>query len=149
MVRYHGVNRPRIIETIVDSHIVITTYNTLTTEYQLKSEPSRLHKIRWYRIILDEGKQNHSNVTSTTKLTYPQHTSSDDTQQYSTVPVPISTPIPGGVSAAHRSRTSFLISVRYSHSFESNLSLNPAYFENGSSSLLSKTWRAQPSSKTA
>ncbi|OAQ70971.2 helicase [Pochonia chlamydosporia 170] len=86
VVRYHGVNRPRIIETIVDSDIVITTYNTLTTEYQLKSEPSRLHKIRWYRIILDEGKQNHSNVTSTTKLTYPQHTSSDDTQQYSTVP---------------------------------------------------------------
>lgn len=37
----------------MDADIVITTYNTLATEY--KSKPSILHDIEWYRLVLDEG----------------------------------------------------------------------------------------------
>lgn len=56
MIKYHGPGRPENLDTIQDSDIVITTYNTLTVEFQNKSEPSLLHQIGWYRVVLDEGK---------------------------------------------------------------------------------------------
>ncbi|OLN85473.1 putative SWI/SNF-related matrix-associated actin-dependent regulator of chromatin subfamily A member 3-like 3 [Colletotrichum chlorophyti] len=51
--KYHGPGRERDIDKIGKSHIVITTYNTLSAEYEKKS--SLLHKIGWYRVVLDEA----------------------------------------------------------------------------------------------
>lgn len=55
IIIYHGPGRPNDPEMISDSDIVLTTYNTLTAEYQIKSKPSTLHRIGWYRVVLDEG----------------------------------------------------------------------------------------------
>ncbi|PTB66813.1 hypothetical protein BBK36DRAFT_1116970 [Trichoderma citrinoviride] len=54
-IKYHGQDRPKDIDTIADSDIVVTTYSTLTSEFQAKSTPSLLHSIDWYRIVLDEA----------------------------------------------------------------------------------------------
>ncbi|EXF74188.1 SNF2 family domain-containing protein [Colletotrichum fioriniae PJ7] len=53
-VKYHGPNREKDIDKIKGSDIVVTTYNTLSAEFEKKS--SILHKIGWYRVVLDEGK---------------------------------------------------------------------------------------------
>ncbi|KAI0592763.1 SNF2 family N-terminal domain-containing protein [Biscogniauxia sp. FL1348] len=55
VIKYHGSGRPKDLDTIQDSDIVVTTYNTLTREFQIKSEPSSLHQIGWYRVVLDEA----------------------------------------------------------------------------------------------
>lgn len=55
-VKYHGSDRPKAFNTVADSDIVVTTYSTLTTEFQSMSTRSLLHSIDWYRIVLDEGK---------------------------------------------------------------------------------------------
>ncbi|KAI1488686.1 SNF2 family N-terminal domain-containing protein [Biscogniauxia mediterranea] len=55
VIKYHGSGRPKDLDTIQDSDIVVTTYNTLTTEFQIKSESSSLHRIGWYRVVLDEA----------------------------------------------------------------------------------------------
>ncbi|GKT49800.1 DNA repair protein RAD5B [Colletotrichum spaethianum] len=52
-IEYHGPKRERQIDKIKNSNIVITTYNTLAAEYERKS--SILHKIGWYRVVLDEA----------------------------------------------------------------------------------------------
>ncbi|KAF9878016.1 DNA repair and recombination protein rad5c [Colletotrichum karsti] len=52
-IKYHGPNRERDIEKIMNSQIVVTTYNTLSAEFENKS--SLLHKIGWYRVVLDEA----------------------------------------------------------------------------------------------
>jgi len=56
VVKYHGPGRPEDLDTISDSDIVVTTYNTLTAEFLSTSKPSILHRIGWYRVVLDEGK---------------------------------------------------------------------------------------------
>lgn len=56
VIKYHGPGRPKDLDTISDSDIVVTTYNTLTAEFLVKSKPSILHRIGWYRVVLDEGK---------------------------------------------------------------------------------------------
>lgn len=53
-IKYHGPNREKDIDIIKGSDIVVTTYNTLSAEFEKKS--SILHKIGWYRVVLDEGK---------------------------------------------------------------------------------------------
>lgn len=55
VIKYHGPGRPKNLDTIQDSDIVVTTYSTLTAEFQIKSEPSPLHQIGWYRVVLDEA----------------------------------------------------------------------------------------------
>ncbi|KAK1597107.1 SNF2 family domain-containing protein [Colletotrichum navitas] len=50
---YHGPKREKDIDKIKNSNIVVTTYNTLAAEYDKKSSP--LHKIGWYRVVLDEA----------------------------------------------------------------------------------------------
>ena len=55
VVKYHGPYRPKDLDKILDSDLVVTTYNTLTTEFQIKSKPSILHLVGWYRVVLDEG----------------------------------------------------------------------------------------------
>ncbi|KAL7924430.1 SNF2 family N-terminal domain-containing protein [Trichoderma austrokoningii] len=53
-IKYHG-ERPFKLENILDSDIVVTTYSTLKAEFQNKSVKSLLHRIDWYRIVLDEA----------------------------------------------------------------------------------------------
>ncbi|KAF3076718.1 putative SWI/SNF-related matrix-associated actin-dependent regulator of chromatin [Trichoderma lentiforme] len=55
VIKYHGSDRPKDIEQIADSDIVVTTYSTLTAEYQVKSKPSPLHCVDWFRVVLDEA----------------------------------------------------------------------------------------------
>ncbi|RYP37143.1 hypothetical protein DL767_003097 [Monosporascus sp. MG133] len=61
VIKYHGPGRPKNLESIQDSDIVVTTYNTLAAEFQIKSEPSLLHQIGWYRVVLDEGNDLQAN----------------------------------------------------------------------------------------
>ncbi|KAL7911753.1 SNF2 family N-terminal domain-containing protein [Trichoderma velutinum] len=55
VIKYHSSDRPKNIEQIADSDIVVTTYSTLTAEFQIKSSQSLLHCVDWYRIVLDEA----------------------------------------------------------------------------------------------
>ncbi|KAK2606448.1 hypothetical protein QQS21_003141 [Conoideocrella luteorostrata] len=59
VIKYHGPDRPKDPNKVQDSDIVVTTYNTLAAEFQNKAEPSPLHRIGWYRVVLDEGKLFH------------------------------------------------------------------------------------------
>ncbi|KAK0707849.1 SNF2 family N-terminal domain-containing protein [Lasiosphaeris hirsuta] len=52
-IKYHGPLRQRNIDAIARADLVVTTYNTLATEYANKK--SLLHKIHWYRLVLDEA----------------------------------------------------------------------------------------------
>ncbi|KAK3349252.1 SNF2 family N-terminal domain-containing protein [Lasiosphaeria hispida] len=52
-VRYHGPLRQKNIKALAKADLVITTYNTLATEFANKK--SLLHKIHWYRVVLDEA----------------------------------------------------------------------------------------------
>ncbi|KAJ0340378.1 hypothetical protein KNSL1_011586 [Colletotrichum chrysophilum] len=52
-IKYHGPGREKDIDKIKNSQIVVTTYNTLSAEFDKKS--SLLHKIGWYRVVLDEA----------------------------------------------------------------------------------------------
>ncbi|KAM0457399.1 hypothetical protein ACHAO4_003198 [Trichoderma viride] len=54
-IKYHGSDRPTELEEILDSDIVVTTYSTLKAEFQNKSKKSLLHRVDWYRIVLDEA----------------------------------------------------------------------------------------------
>lgn len=61
-VRFHGQNRPRDVTTLQRFDIVLTTYATLTADYQTQSI---LGQVEWYRIVLDEGMNNgDSNIIS-------------------------------------------------------------------------------------
>ncbi|KAH7333142.1 putative helicase [Rhexocercosporidium sp. MPI-PUGE-AT-0058] len=54
VVKYHGAKRRgKALPHIGDADIVLTTYNTLVAEFGGKSSP--LHKLYWYRVVLDEG----------------------------------------------------------------------------------------------
>ncbi|VUC29297.1 unnamed protein product [Clonostachys rosea] len=56
VIVYHGRRREKDVDKIQDSDIVLTTYSTLAVEYQRKKiEPSILHLIGWYRVVLDEA----------------------------------------------------------------------------------------------
>ncbi|KAK1634848.1 SNF2 family domain-containing protein [Colletotrichum phormii] len=52
-VKYHGPNREKDLDKIKGSDVIVTTYNTLSAEFDKKS--SILHKIGWYRVVLDEA----------------------------------------------------------------------------------------------
>ncbi|KAK8050946.1 SNF2 family domain-containing protein [Apiospora rasikravindrae] len=60
--RYHGTEREKNTADVADYDVVITTYNTLASDYKRKK--SILHKIGWYRIVLDEAHyiRNHSTI---------------------------------------------------------------------------------------
>jgi SWI/SNF-related matrix-associated actin-dependent regulator of chromatin subfamily A3 len=52
--KYHGHDREKDASALGEYDVVITTYNTLASEYSKKE--SVLHRVSWYRIVLDEGK---------------------------------------------------------------------------------------------
>lgn len=53
--KYHGFGRESNAENLSEFDIVFTTYATVTSEFCRGL--SILHQIKWFRIVLDEGKQ--------------------------------------------------------------------------------------------
>jgi len=54
-LRYHGPKRKLL--PLEDADLVLTTYHTIVSDFGDKSSP--LHKIAWYRLVLDEGTSTH------------------------------------------------------------------------------------------
>uniref|UniRef100_A0A8C0B679 Helicase like transcription factor n=1 Tax=Buteo japonicus TaxID=224669 RepID=A0A8C0B679_9AVES len=50
---YYGSDRSKDPSVLSEQDIVLTTYNILATDYGVSDSP--LHKVRWLRIVLDEG----------------------------------------------------------------------------------------------
>ncbi|XP_074614722.1 helicase-like transcription factor [Acropora palmata] len=61
---YYGPERLRDLKFLREQDIVLTTYPTLTNDYSRNDSP--LHKIKWLRVILDEG---HTIRNPQTRLT--------------------------------------------------------------------------------
>ena len=54
--RHHGKDRIKQRSALVDLDVIVTTYQTITTEYQKRhSTSSILFTVNWHRIILDEA----------------------------------------------------------------------------------------------
>ncbi|NXK50835.1 HLTF factor, partial [Chauna torquata] len=51
---YYGSDRSKDPTVLSEQHIVLTTYNILATDYGVGGD-SPLHKVKWLRIVLDEG----------------------------------------------------------------------------------------------
>jgi SNF2 family DNA or RNA helicase len=51
---YHGTNRTQNVYELSKYDIVITTYGTLAADYS-KAASSVLHRLKWFRIVLDEA----------------------------------------------------------------------------------------------
>ncbi|KAK7928395.1 hypothetical protein PG985_005393 [Apiospora marii] len=60
--KYHGAERDKATEDLASYDVIVTTYNTIASDYSKKK--SILHKIGWYRIVLDEAHyiRNHNTV---------------------------------------------------------------------------------------
>lgn len=56
---YHGTDRPKDYETLLEYDVIITTYATVSSEFSKKGALSVLYssKFTWWRIILDEAHQ--------------------------------------------------------------------------------------------
>ncbi|GCC38705.1 hypothetical protein chiPu_0017221 [Chiloscyllium punctatum] len=54
MYLYYGSERNKTASFLAEQDIVLTTYNTLTVDYGSGSA-SPLHKVKWLRVVLDEG----------------------------------------------------------------------------------------------
>uniref|UniRef100_A0A8C4XTJ9 Helicase like transcription factor n=1 Tax=Falco tinnunculus TaxID=100819 RepID=A0A8C4XTJ9_FALTI len=50
---HYGSDRSKDPSVLSEQDIVLTTYNTLATDYGVSDSP--LHKVKWLRIVLDEG----------------------------------------------------------------------------------------------
>nr|XP_009940725.1 PREDICTED: helicase-like transcription factor [Opisthocomus hoazin] len=51
---YYGSDRSKDPSVLSEQDIVLTTYNILATDYGIRGD-STLHKVKWLRIVLDEG----------------------------------------------------------------------------------------------
>ncbi|NXI96980.1 HLTF factor, partial [Psophia crepitans] len=51
---YYGPDRTKDPSILSEQDIVLTTYNILATDYGIRGD-SPLHKVKWLRIVLDEG----------------------------------------------------------------------------------------------
>lgn len=52
VISFHGRSRSRDLDLLARSDIILTTYKTLASE---KARP--LERIKWFRVVLDEGWQ--------------------------------------------------------------------------------------------
>ncbi|TVY89545.1 DNA repair protein RAD5B [Lachnellula willkommii] len=52
-LKYHGKQRKSLTASIENTDIVLTTYHTLVADFGEKLSP--LHKINWFRVVLDEA----------------------------------------------------------------------------------------------
>ena len=52
VITFHGSNRVNEPQAFIGSDLVFTTYSTLVKDYQ---NARVLHRLRWFRIVLDEG----------------------------------------------------------------------------------------------
>ncbi|KAL6401433.1 DNA repair and recombination protein rad5c [Ilyonectria robusta] len=56
VTKYHGGTRERDTKNLASADIVLTTYKTLATDHSNKnSRQSPLHRIGWFRVVLDEA----------------------------------------------------------------------------------------------
>lgn len=53
---FHGSSRPKSPEVVTDHDLVLTTYATLSAEF---NNLRVLQKVEWSRVVLDEGKSLH------------------------------------------------------------------------------------------
>jgi SNF2 family DNA or RNA helicase len=53
-VKYHGADRRALSAAFGHQDVVLTTYGTVMAER--RGTKSILHKVHWYRLVLDEGK---------------------------------------------------------------------------------------------
>ncbi|XP_050983555.1 helicase-like transcription factor [Labeo rohita] len=51
---YYGAERNRSVKLLSEQNVVLTTYNVLSSDFGNKSN-SPLHKVKWLRVVLDEG----------------------------------------------------------------------------------------------
>ncbi|KAK6852342.1 hypothetical protein PG995_010893 [Apiospora arundinis] len=61
-LQYHGAGREKDPKAIMDYDVVLTTYSTLGADYN-KAE-SVLHRIMWYRVVLDEAHYIRNHLTT-------------------------------------------------------------------------------------
>ncbi|KAK8868948.1 SNF2 family N-terminal domain-containing protein [Apiospora arundinis] len=61
-LQYHGTGREKDPKALMDYDVVLTTYSTLSADYS-KAE-SMLHRILWYRIVLDEAHYIRNHLTT-------------------------------------------------------------------------------------
>lgn len=57
--RFHRKNRPTSPSDLKDFDVVLTTYSTLCVE---SKRGGVLHRVDWYRVVLDEGKPKRPSV---------------------------------------------------------------------------------------
>lgn len=53
---YHGSKRSSLANEVLAADVVITTYETVRTEWADQSGARPLQCVKWLRIVLDEGK---------------------------------------------------------------------------------------------
>lgn len=51
--KYHGHSRNIALPDLLNHDVILTTYATVAADFRRKQ--SRIFRILWYRIILDEG----------------------------------------------------------------------------------------------
>lgn len=54
-IKYHGQDRQQLDARLDEQDIVLTTYGTVMAEYRRGLGRSALHRVGWFRLILDEG----------------------------------------------------------------------------------------------
>lgn len=60
--RYHGAGRSTAMMDLLTHDIILTTYATIAAEFCRGQ--SMMHRIKWYRIVLDEGKEHSRTLSS-------------------------------------------------------------------------------------
>lgn len=85
---YHGSGRENHANKFRDADVVITTYETLRSEWAASKGTSPLYSWKWLRVVLDEGKQNlvHSRTfLILTNLTAAHHIRNRSKQAFQSV----------------------------------------------------------------
>lgn len=54
---YHGSSRESVANQFYDTDVIVTTYETLRTEWTAQEGARPLFSWKWLRVVLDEGTQ--------------------------------------------------------------------------------------------